>query len=510
MQNLSSLTKLWILINIWPLAAPREPTMPSHFSRMRSLFSVLLFAAAITISATGQTFKLLATFNDIHGEFPTTRMVQGFNGNLYGTTLGTNSSGSYGTVFEVTTGGKLSLLYTFCSQTNCVDGKGPMGGLMMASNLNFYGTTSSGGAYGHGIVFKMTSTGQMKTLHNFCSKTNCADGEGPTATLVQGVNGDLYGTTSGGGANGNYGTVFEITIAGKLTTLYSFCSVSGCDDGVNPQGGLILGTDGNFYGTTYGNSASQRGSIFRITPAGELTTLYTFCSQIECDDGTSPMADLVQDANGNFYGTASAGGLYGDDGTVFELSSTGVFTDLVQFSGACCGKFPFGGLVQGTDGNFYGTTYYGTNGGFYGYGTAYEVTSGGEYNLLYRFCSEDNCDDGDLPYAGLMQATDGVFYGTAESGGKMYGAGTVFSLSLNLAPFVTTLPTSGAIGSTVTILGTNLVGTTAVSFNGVSATFTVASASEIKTTVPAGATTGDIQVTTPAGKLTSNLVFSVP
>lgn len=484
--------------------------MLKNASRTRSVFVVLLFCAAIAIGATGQTFKVLASFNGTNGEFPTTRLVQGLNGNLYGTTLGTGSNGSYGTVFEVTTGGKLTLLHTFCSQANCVDGKSPQGGLMMASNLNFYGTTSAGGEHGYGLVFKMTSTGQMKTLHNFCSQSQCADGEAPTAALVEGTNGDLYGTTSGGGANGNYGTVFEITPAGKFTTLYSFCSVSQCNDGINPQGGLIQGADGNFYGTTYGNSSNQRGSIFKITSAGELTTLYSFCSQTECDDGTSPVADLVQATNGLFYGTASAGGLYGDDGAVFEITRAGVFADLVQFSGACCGKFPYGGLVQGTDGNLYGTTYYGTNGGFYGYGTAYEVTPGGAYSLLYRFCSEENCDDGDLPYGGLMQATNGVFYGTAESGGVTYGAGTIFSLSVNLGPFVTTLPTSGAVGSTVTILGTNLKGTTAISFSGISTAFTVVSASEIKTIVPIGATTGNVQVTTPAGKLTSNLVFSIP
>jgi uncharacterized repeat protein (TIGR03803 family) len=328
--------------------------------------------------------------------------------------------------------------------------------------------------------------------------------------LVQGTNGDFYGTTSGGGTNGNYGTVFEITTAGKLTTLYSFCSVSGCNDGVNPQGGLIQGSDGNFYGTTYGNSESQRGSIFKITPAGQLTTLYSFCSQPLCDDGTSPVANLLQALNGNFYGTASGGGPKGDDGTVFELTPGGVYSVLYSFSGACCGKFPFGGLVQGTDGNFYGTTYYGTEGGFYGYGTAYEITPAGAFSYLHLFCSETNCDDGDLPYAGLMQATNGMFYGTASSGGLQFGAGTIFSISVNLGPFVTTMPTSGILGSTVTILGTNLKGTTAVSFNGTATTFTVVSSSEIKTTVPSGATTGNVQVTTPAGELTSNVAFTVP
>jgi uncharacterized repeat protein (TIGR03803 family) len=376
---------------------------------------------------------------------------------------------------------------------------------MLADDSNFYGTTSAGGTYGYGTVFKMTPAGKLTTLYSFCLQSGCDDGETPTASLVQGTNGNLYGTTSGGGANGNYGTVFEITTTGKLTTLYSFCSVSSCNDGENPRGGLIQGADGNFYGTTYGNSSNQRGSIFEITPGGAFTTLYTFCSLALCEDGTEPTADLVQAADGNFYGTASGGGPYGNEGTVFELTSGLVYSVLAGFSGTCCGE-PYGGLVQGTDGNFYGTTYYTE---YNDYGTAYKITPAGVLSSLYFFCRDANCSDGESPYAGLMQATNGNFYGTTLIGGTS-DFGTVFSLSTGLGPFVVSLPASGAVGSKIAILGTNLARATAVSFNGIPAAFSVKSSSALETSVPIGATTGNIEVTTPAGILISNLVFSVP
>jgi uncharacterized repeat protein (TIGR03803 family) len=376
---------------------------------------------------------------------------------------------------------------------------------MLADDSNFYGTTSAGGTYGYGTVFKMTPAGKLTTLYSFCLQSGCDDGETPTASLVQGTNGNLYGTTSGGGANGNYGTVFEITTTGKLTTLYSFCSVSSCNDGKNPRGGLIQGADGNFYGTTYGNSSNQRGSIFEITPGGAFTTLYTFCSLALCEDGTEPTADLVQAADGNFYGTASGGGPYGNEGTVFELTSGLVYSVLAGFSGTCCGE-PYGGLVQGTDGNFYGTTYYTE---YNDYGTAYKITPAGVLSSLYFFCRDANCSDGESPYAGLMQATNGNFYGTTLIGGTS-DFGTVFSLSTGLGPFVVSLPASGAVGSKIAILGTNLARATAVSFNGIPAAFSVKSSSALETSVPIGATTGNIEVTTPAGILISNLVFSVP
>jgi uncharacterized repeat protein (TIGR03803 family) len=282
------------------------------------------------------------------------------------------------------------------------------------------------------------------TLANF----NGTNGVSPAAALVQGTDGNFYGTTSRGGA-GNGGTVFKITSGGTLTTLHSF---AGATDGAFPVAALVQGTDGNFYGTTSRGGAGNSGTVFKITSGGNLTTLYSFCSQGGnlCTDGISPVAALVQGTDGNFYGTTSSGGA-GNGGTVFKITSGGTLTTLHSFAGATDGVSPVAALVQGTDGNFYGTT----------------------------------------------------------SGGGAGNGGTVFSLSVGLAPFVETIPSSGQVGAAVIILGTNLTGATGVSFNGTAATFTVVSSSEIQTTVPAGATTGIVQVTTPSGTLNSNVAFQV-
>jgi uncharacterized repeat protein (TIGR03803 family) len=260
------------------------------------------------------------------------------------------------------------------------DGGTPFAGLIQGTDGNFYGTTSFGGSsgpclvvssYGCGTVFKITPSGMLTTLYNFCSQSNCTDGIEPEAGLVQGADGNFYGTTIFGGVNstcqyGNScGTVFTITPGGVLTTLHSF----NFTDGYLPVAGLIQGTDGNLYGTTSEGGATRLcknngfdgcGTVFKITPDGVLTTLHSFyCPQFNfhCREGTSPDAALVQGADGNFYGTTTVGGVYGY-GTVFRISPGGTLTTLYSFD-KTDGDQPEVGLVQGTDGNFYGTTYVG-------------------------------------------------------------------------------------------------------------------------------------------------------
>src|SRR5208337_2819999 len=229
---------------------------------------------------------------------------------------------------------------------------------------------------------------------------------------------------------GQSGTVFKITPSGKLTTLYSFCSVGGtaCTDGSGPQAGLIQATDGNFYGATYDGGANGSGTVFKITPKGTRTTLHSFCSQTGCTDGYYPWAGLIQATDGNFYGTTSEGGGATSAGTVFMITPAGTLTTLHSFDGTDGGQ-PYSGLVQGYDGNFYGTT-----------------------------------------------STDAR------------GNGTVFKLSMGLGPFVKTQTTSGTVGAAVKILGSSLTGASSVTFNGTAATtFKVVSNYEITATVPAGA-----------------------
>src|ERR1039457_3490039 len=471
--------------------------------------AVLVLCATTAIALPAQ----IATLTTIHrfcsqsgcpdGEAPSGALVQATNGDLYGTTPSAGAN-DYGTIFKITPGGTLTTLYSFCSQTNCADGDAPYAGLVQAANGDFYGTTYSGGANGgYGTVFKITQGGTLTTLYSFCSQTNCTDGDGPIAGLVQAANGDFFGTTFSGGANG-YGTVFKITPGGTLTTLYSFCSQSGCTDGANPQARLVQAANGDLYGTTLSSGANgNHGTVFKITPSGTLTTLYRFCSQTNCTDGQFPFAGLVQAANGDFYGATGQGGAHGS-GTIFKITPSGTLTTLHSFNHTD-GARPLAGPVQAADGDLYGTT---NTGGAIGLGTVFKITPSGTLTTLYSFCSQSGCTDGAFPEAGLVQDTNGDFYGTTFEGGSNDG-GTVFRLSVGLGPFVKIRPPYGKVGAAVKILGTDLTGATSVGFNGTAAVFEVVSSSEITTTVPAGASSGKIQVVTPSGTLSSNASFRV-
>jgi uncharacterized repeat protein (TIGR03803 family) len=465
--------------------------------------AALALCAASAMIAPAQAFKTLLDFNASDGTNPQAALVQATDGHLYGTTLFGGANG-YGDVFRITPGGALTVLYSFCSQPRCADGNGSTAGLVQAHNGNFYGTTWSGGAGNEGTVFSITSTGVLTTLYSFCGRTHCLDGEVPMAGLAVGSDENLlYGTTYQGGINGP-GTVFKVNLQGVMTTLYNFCTQTNCADGASPFAGLVLGPDGNFYGTTYMGGAYSNGTVFKITPQGALTTLYSFCAQTGCADGAAPYAGLALGTDDNFYGTTRFGGAY-HGGTVFKITPRGDLTTLYGFCAqtACAdGYEPLAGLAQGTDGNFYGTTSDG--GANVHYGTLFKITSRGDLTTLHNF----DQTDGSSPAGGLYQDTNGTLYGTTCCGGTS-NDGTVFGLAVGLAPFVRTAPASGSVGSSVTILGTNLTGATSVDFNGVAADFTVLSSSQISTTVPAGATSGKVQVTTPAGTLLSNVTFQV-
>ena len=398
------------------------------------------------------------------------------------------------------------------------NGIGPAAAPVQGLDGNLYGTTFEGGSgncgAGCGTVFKITPEGTLTTLHNF----DGTDGFSPSG-LVQATDGNFYGTTGGGGdlsctLNPGYGcgTVFKMTPAGTLTTLLSFEGA----DGAGPSG-LVQATDRNFYGITSGggdlsctlNPGYGCGTVFKMTPAGKLTTLYSF-------DGTDVFSPsgLVQAANGNFYGSTYAGGdllpacvTVGPPvgcGTVFEITAAGKLATVHSFD-FIDGALPFGRLVQATNGNFYGTTSIGgANCAPYGCGTVFEITTSGKLTTLHSF----DQTDGAAPEAGLVQATNGAFYGTTYFGGAG-PEGTVFSLSAGLGPFVETLLTLGKVGTPVSILGNNLTGATSVTFNGTPAAFTVKSGTVISTTVPSGATTGPVQVVTPSVTLTSNVSFQV-
>ena len=393
--------------------------------------------------------------------------------------------------------GEFTTLYNFCSQPNCSDGSAPVS-LIQASDGNFYGVTQNGGvssycyAYGCGTVFKFTPGGQLTTIHTFCLLGGCEDGIEPN-WLIQAANGDFYGVTYLKGAHG-HGTLFELSGAGKFTTLHSFCAQTGCPDGASPRS-LMQASNENLYGSSAGGP-NNLGAIFELTPDGKLTTL---------GGGEAPNP-LIQGGDGNLYGTMTTGGEYAR-GLVFRMTLAGHGTVLHNFCGVNCatGNTPFSGVVEGSDGNLYGSV---AQDGLIGYaGALYEITSSGAFNTLYLFCSETNCDDGSTPGA-LMQDTNGTFYGTTQTGGT--GAyGTIFALSEGLGPFVAARPSFGSKGQSITILGSGLTGATSLTFNGVAATFTAVSDTYIQAQVPAGATTGKIVVTTPSGEL-SSLPFLIP
>jgi uncharacterized repeat protein (TIGR03803 family) len=494
--------------------------------RWRIMGAIFVIFAATAIVAPAQIFTSLASFNGSGGGNPQQGLVQGTDGNYYGTTYYYGSYG-YGVVFEVTPTGTLTTLHSFAGYPT--DGGYPVAELLLATDGSFYGTTEWGGAYrndlcdaGCGTVFKITPGGQLTTLHSFCSfEPGCVDGAEPFAALVQATDGSFYGTT---GVKGHSftGTVFKITSAGKLTNLYSFCgeqTAPGCADGAEPFAAVVQGTDGNFYGATYQGGKSDSvcdytcGAVFKITPSGTLTTLYRFCVQTNCTDGANPVGSLIQALDGSFYGTTAYGGSsscgISGCGTIFKITREGRFTTLHSFAGYPAeGSAPYAGLVQATDGNFYGTT---LTGGANDVGAVFEITTRGVMTTLYSFCTKFGCADGSLP-EGLLQATDGKLYGTTFHGGNLaceYGCGTVFSLNVGLGPFVSFVHNAGKVGQTGGILGQGFTGTSSVSLNGTPASYTVVSDTFIRAAVPPGATTGFVTVTTPSGTLTSNVPFHV-
>ncbi len=276
------------------------------------------------------------------------------------------------------------------------------------------------------VLFATTIASSAQTLATLAYFT---DGTTVDSYLIQGRDGNFYGTSNNGGAGG-YGTVFKVTPSGTLTTLYTFCSQTNCADGFYPSGGLSLGTDGNLYGTAQNGGASGMGVVFKITPGGRYTLLHSFSGS----DGSGPDAGLVLASDRNFYGTTGSGGSGGCCGTLFKISAAGALTTLHSFYGGD-GSGPSAPLTQGSDGSLYGTT---VAGGAYssydcpgGCGTIFKVTTGGTFTLLHSF----DFSDGNRIFAPLAQDNNGAFYGTASEGGDVgfygcsVGCGTVFKIS---------------------------------------------------------------------------------
>jgi uncharacterized repeat protein (TIGR03803 family) len=450
------------------------------------------WAMVLVVAAQAQTFTSLVSFDGANGSRPGLgALVQGLDGRFYGTTLYGGAAGS-GTFFAFNLPGNLTSLYSFAPAV----GASP-NALMLAANGTFYGTAEFGGQYNDGTIFSITPGGALTMLYTF----NAYDHAGytPVGGLVEGFDGILYGTTQQGGYGTGYGqavgTPFAITPGGVFKSLGDFNG----DDGAFPGSAMVQGRNGLLYGVSVGDgvlASGNNGTIYSLSQAGVLSLLVSF----DQTDGAYPWGGLVQGTDGNLYGTTSQGGSVGGLGTVFRVTTGGTLTTLYAFKGSD-GAQPWGALIQGTDGNFYGTT---IAGGANDEGTIFQITRGGALTTLHSF----DGTDGYLPWGGLVQGTDGNFYGTTYEGGAN-NDGTLFELSMGLAPFVRTVPWFGKTGATVTVLGTNLTGATGVSFNGAAAEFTILSATAITATVPAGATSGKVGVTTPSGTTASNVAFQV-
>ena len=261
------------------------------------------------------SLTLLATFYVTNGDAPFGALVQGSDGNFYGTAETGGANPGSGTIFRITPQGYLTTLYEF---TNGLDGSLPYAGLLEASDGNFYGTTPYAGTWGNGTIFRITTEGSFTSLCSF----NGTNGSGPLDALIQGNDGNFYGTTVGGGTWGN-GIIFRMTTNSILSNLYSF---TGGGDGSRPYGALVQSADGNFYGTTSSGGALGYGTIFQITPVGAFTTLHSFQGG---NEGRKPLAGMVQGQDGNLYGTTSLGGT-DNDGTIFRLVIPATIQSAVQ------------------------------------------------------------------------------------------------------------------------------------------------------------------------------------
>jgi len=482
--------------------------------RAWTLALVVLATLSAVIPVYAQTYSVVYNFGSRSGgpanPIYSGTVAQGRDGNLYTTS---NSGGAHraGAVFEVSPTGHLRVLYSFCSQAGCADGSGPYGGLTLGRDGNFYGTTFAGGNQILGTIFKMAPNGSLTVLHNFTGGNS--DGALPEAAPIQGTSGNFYGTTPTGGS-GNCGTVYRVTTSGAFTLLAAFDTIHGC----GPQGPLALGGDGNFYGTALAGGTNGDGVIFQVSPAGALTVLYNF----DGTHGREPYAPLVEGSDGSFYGTAYQGGT-ADAGVVFNITNSGTLTVLHNLNGTTDGGAPIAGLVQATDGNFYGTAALGGNnskncvaGGIRNCGTLFQITPAGSYSVVHDF----DGITGFLPLVTPLHHTNGLLYGDTEYGGSGVLCpgdnfrdlcGLFYSLDASLRAFVTLLPYSGKVGSTIEFLGQGFTSASTVSFNGTAATVASCgnSGTFLRARVPPGATTGFVTVTTSKGTLTSNKQFVV-
>ena len=423
------------------------------FKVLPRVMFVMAMCLAVSSVRGGVVFTTLLSFTGTNGPYPGAHpaagLVLGADGNFYGAAPN-GGANSNGTIFEASADGSFfTNLYNFSGGTN---GANPTGALISGRDGSFYGTTYNGGVSNWGTIFQLSTDGTYTVL-GLLGGTN---GAHPDTALVQGPDGSLYGTTKYGGpyskttfGGTGYGVIFRLTTNGTLSTPVVFDSTNGAN-----AAALALGQDGNFYGTTeWGGSFSLIplgfGTIFRLSPDGMFTNLYIFSSG---DDGGFPVAGLVQGNDVNFYGSTEDGGT-SQLGTIFSITPGGQFNSLCSFPESSVGGYPDAALVQGGDGNFYGTTYIGGDNQF---GTIFEVTTNGILTRLVSFTGSSDPAPGANPLAPLVQGPDGNFYGTTSQGGAN-GLGTIFRLSVPMPAVIQTITLNN---NTITLTWSAVAGQT--------------------------------------------------
>ena len=484
-------------------AATSSYSKGSMHKQLLVTFAALVLLTAAGAGAHAQTFSVVYNFGSVDGD----PLQQFYTGVI--------AQGRDGNLYSGSSAGgdyfrgaaykftPAGVLTTLYSFSDGTDGSEPYGGLSLGNDGNFYGTSYSGG-FGGAPYGTVFKVTSTGGYKLLYTFTDGADGALPSSPPIQGTDGNFYGTTCAG-CNGP-------AAAGggsiyKITPSGTFTTLFSCD-GIycwEPRGPLVQGTDGNFYGTSTYAGTSGLGNIFKITPTGKIAVLYDF----DNTHGELPIAGLVLGSDGNFYGTAVDGGSTGY-GVAFRVTPAGKLTVLHNMNGTTDGSAPFGGLVQGTDGNFYGANAYG---GVNNDGTLFEITPTGKFSVLHSF----DGTDGQFPYSTVMQHTNGAIYGGTQLGGtgtvncSSGNCGVLYSwTSPTLVPFAGLVSTSGKVGAKICILGQNFSSSAIVTFGSVVAT-TVARIGTmlLQATVPSGATTGSVTVTTTSGTLTSNKKFRV-
>ena len=446
--------------------------------------AAVVLLAAMWMQA--QTYTDMHDFNETDGccaLYPSL-LAQGQDGNMYGATTsgGTNLLGN---IFKLTPSGTYTDIYNF----DGTHGEYPEGGLSLGFDGNFYGTTYQGGSGHAGVIFKVTPSGTESVLYNF---TNGTDGAYPRVPPVQGTDGNLYGVTG----NGTDQVLYKLTPAGVFSIVLTIPSQS-----YSP---LIVGTDGNLYGTTLYGGTVNGGTAFQFsTKTKKLKIIHSFGSGK--NEGYSPYSPLMQGADGKLYGTCSTGGT-SSGGTVFQMTTAGKLTTLYNFStsSSANGAHPFSGLVQGSDGFLYGVA---SVGGSNGVGTLFKIdTAGKNITVIHNF----DTTTGDTPYATPLLHTNGKIYGLTFHGGAHLPYGVIYSFDNGLKPFAEQFVYySGKVNDTLTMLGQGFSNATGIKFGTGPGSFVASTDNYLTATVDAGANTGKITVLEPGGNLTTPQNYKV-